>query len=186
MKSPRVDHDDNRMKTAVLEFQRLIEQYYPQARFEVKSGDDPAGTYLIVTVDLEDPDEVVDVYAEKLLTLQVDEGLPFYIGPVHLLSHVKTGWIGAQRVEGDVDLKRWHHPSLAACVPMIGAMRPSSTTNDGVQLYYEDVGEGRPLLLIPGWTCTHSFFQKNIIPLAQSCRVIAPDMRAHGDSETVT
>jgi non-heme chloroperoxidase len=62
---------------------------------------------------------------------------------------------------------------------------PTITTNDGVQLYYEDVGEGPPLILIPGWTCTHNFFQKNIAPLAQSCRVIAPDMRAHGDSEKV-
>jgi pimeloyl-ACP methyl ester carboxylesterase len=39
---------------------------------------------------------------------------------------------------------------------------PTITTNDGVQLYYEDVGAGRPLLLIPGWACTHHFFQKNI------------------------
>jgi len=62
---------------------------------------------------------------------------------------------------------------------------PTITTNDGVQLYYEDVGTGRPLLLIPGWTCTHHFFQKNIDPLAQSCHVIAPDMRAHGDSAKV-
>lgn len=91
MKSPRVDRDDNRMETVILEFQKLIEQHYPQARFEVKSGDDPAGTYLIVTVDLEDPDEVVDAYAERLLTLQVDEGLSFYIVPVCALSHAKTG-----------------------------------------------------------------------------------------------
>jgi pimeloyl-ACP methyl ester carboxylesterase len=62
---------------------------------------------------------------------------------------------------------------------------PTITTNDGVQLYYEDVGARRPLILIPGWTCTHHFFQKNITTLAQSCRVIAPDMRAHGDSAKV-
>jgi len=55
-------------------------------RFEVKSGDDPVGTYLIVTVDIEDPDEVVDVCVEKLLALQVDEGLPLYIIPVRPLS----------------------------------------------------------------------------------------------------
>jgi len=86
MKSPRADRDENRMETVVLEFQHLIEQHYPHARFEVKSGDDPVGTYLIVTVDIEDPDEVVDVYVEKLLALQVDEGLPLYIIPVRPLS----------------------------------------------------------------------------------------------------
>jgi non-heme chloroperoxidase len=63
---------------------------------------------------------------------------------------------------------------------------PTMTTNDKVQLYYEDVGEGPALILIPGWTCTHNFFKKNIAPLSESCRVIAPDMRAHGDSEKVS
>jgi pimeloyl-ACP methyl ester carboxylesterase len=62
---------------------------------------------------------------------------------------------------------------------------PTITTNDGVQLYYEDVGEGPPLILIPGWSCAHHFFRKNTAALAKSCRVIAPDMRAHGDSEKV-
>lgn len=60
---------------------------------------------------------------------------------------------------------------------------PSMTTNDGVQLSYEDLGEGRPLILIPGWSCSHQFFKKNIPVLAQSCRVIALNMRAHGDSQ---
>ena len=91
MKSPRADRDENCLETVILEFQNLIEQHYPHARFEVKSGDDPVGTYLIVTVDVEDPDEVVDVYAEKLLALQVDEGLPFYIIPVRPLPHAKAG-----------------------------------------------------------------------------------------------
>ncbi len=59
------------------------------------------------------------------------------------------------------------------------------TTNDGVQIYYEDKGQGPPLLMIPGWTCTHNFFKKNIDPLAQCCRVIAVNPRAHGDSEKV-
>jgi hypothetical protein len=78
------------METIILEFRRLIEQYDPRACFEVKSGDDPVGTYLIVRVDVEDPDAVVDIYAERLLTLQVEEGLPFYIIPVRSLSHLHT------------------------------------------------------------------------------------------------
>jgi non-heme chloroperoxidase len=63
---------------------------------------------------------------------------------------------------------------------------PTITTNDGVRLYYEEAGEGPPLIMIAGWTCTCNFFRKNIDFLAQSCRVIAPDMRAHGESEKVT
>ena len=60
---------------------------------------------------------------------------------------------------------------------------PTITTNDGAQLYYEDSGVGPPLILIPGLSCTHHFFQKNTAALAQSCRVIATDMRGHGDSD---
>lgn len=62
---------------------------------------------------------------------------------------------------------------------------PTIQTNDGVELYYVDKGAGRPLILIPGWTCTHNFFKKNLDELAQSCRVIGVDLRAHGDSEKV-
>jgi len=46
---------------------------------------------LIVTVAIDDPDEVVDVYAEKLLTLQVEEGLPLYIVPVRSVSEAQSG-----------------------------------------------------------------------------------------------
>ncbi len=90
MTSPRSDRDQSHIETIVLEFQHLIEQYYPQAHFEVKSGDDPVGTYLIIRIDVEDPDEVVDVYAEKLLALQVDEGIPLYLIPVRHLGVAKS------------------------------------------------------------------------------------------------
>jgi hypothetical protein len=46
---------------------------------------------LIVTVDIDDPDEVVDVDAEKLLTLLVEEGLPWYIVPVRSVSEAQSG-----------------------------------------------------------------------------------------------
>jgi pimeloyl-ACP methyl ester carboxylesterase len=62
---------------------------------------------------------------------------------------------------------------------------PAITTNDKATIYFEDKGQGRPLVMIPGWTCTHNFFSKNIDELAKSCRVIAVDPRAHGESEKV-
>ena len=62
---------------------------------------------------------------------------------------------------------------------------PFFKTNDGVDIYYEVKGEGRPLFLLPGWTCTTKFWVKNIDELAKSCKVIAMDMRAHGQSEKV-
>lgn len=60
---------------------------------------------------------------------------------------------------------------------------PTISTNDGAEIFYEDRGQGRPLIMIPGWTCTHNFFKKNIETLSESCRVIGVDPRAHGDSE---
>lgn len=58
-------------------------------------------------------------------------------------------------------------------------------TNDNVEIYYEIEGEGNPLLMLPGWTCTTNFWKKNVEGLAKSCQVIRMDMRAHGQSEKV-
>ena len=91
MKSSRVNRDESRMETVIQEFQTLIEGSYSPVGFEVKPGDDPVGTYLIVTVDIDDPDEVVDLYADKLLALQVEEGLPLYIVPVRPVPEAKSG-----------------------------------------------------------------------------------------------
>lgn len=58
-------------------------------------------------------------------------------------------------------------------------------TNDGVEIYYEVRGDGRPLLMLPGWTCSTKFWKKNVEELAKSCKVITMDLRAHGESEKV-
>lgn len=58
-------------------------------------------------------------------------------------------------------------------------------TNDNAKIFYEDKGQGKPLVMIPGWGCSRNFFKKNIDELAKSFRVIAVDLRAHGDSENV-
>jgi non-heme chloroperoxidase len=63
--------------------------------------------------------------------------------------------------------------------------RKSVTTNDGVTLRYEEVGfEGKPLLVcIPGWSQTAAQFKKQFGDLALHYRVIAVDMRGHGESD---
>lgn len=54
-------------------------------------------------------------------------------------------------------------------------------TNDGVPIYYEDHGEGDPILLIHGWTMnTEYWWQKNIDSLSDAHRVVALDLRGHG------
>ena len=53
----------------------------------------------------------------------------------------------------------------------------------GVSLHTLEEGEGHPLIMIPGWSQSAAEFGRNISALAKSRRVIALDMRGHGDSD---
>jgi len=55
----------------------------------------------------------------------------------------------------------------------------------GVDIYYEDEGEGPALVLIPGWTFTTRVFDHQFAEFSKSHRVISFDPRSHGRS-TVT
>ena len=52
-----------------------------------------------------------------------------------------------------------------------------------VKLYYEDVGTGKPLVFIPGWTMTTRFFEKQKAHFSKSHRYLAMDPRSQGKSE---
>jgi non-heme chloroperoxidase len=56
-------------------------------------------------------------------------------------------------------------------------------TNDGVTLRYIEAGFGPPLLMIPGWSQTAAQFKHQLEGLSGHYRVIALDMRGHGDSD---
>lgn len=60
---------------------------------------------------------------------------------------------------------------------------PHFTTNDGVRLNYIERGEGAALLMIPGWSQSAAQFEQQVAGLSAGRRVIALDMRGHGDSE---
>lgn len=53
---------------------------------------------------------------------------------------------------------------------------------DGVNIYYEDQGQGIPLVLVHGWTCSSKIWQKNIPELVKNFRVVTMDLRGHGNS----
>ena len=86
MPAERLDTHTLRLQAAVEELQRLIHGVYPAATFQVVPGDDPAGTYVVATVDVEDVEAVIDVYIDRLLAFQIDEGLPVYVVPMRLLA----------------------------------------------------------------------------------------------------
>jgi hypothetical protein len=86
----RLDTHTPPIQAAVEELQRLIHGIYPSATFQVVPGDDPAGTYLVATVDIEDVETVIDVYIERLLALQIDHGLPVYVVPMRPPTRVSV------------------------------------------------------------------------------------------------
>ena len=53
---------------------------------------------------------------------------------------------------------------------------------DGVPLYYEEHGEGRAIVLVPGWTLTTRFWQRQIEDLSREYRVVTLDLRGAGNS----
>ncbi len=81
-------HLTPRMQEAIEELKRLITERFPEAAFVVEEGFDPEGIYLIPTVDIADTDDVIAVVRDRLVELQVDEGLPLYVTPLRPLDRV--------------------------------------------------------------------------------------------------
>ena len=51
--------------------------------------------------------------------------------------------------------------------------------------YYKIHGDGKPLFMLPGWTCSTKFWKYNVNELARHFQVVLMDMRGHGESEKV-
>jgi hypothetical protein len=91
------DQTTNRMEEALDELRQLIKERYPEARFSVAAGpEDPQEVHLVATVDLDDPDEVLDVVMERMLQFQLDEELPVYVSPRRTPQRRAAVW-AAQR-----------------------------------------------------------------------------------------
>lgn len=59
----------------------------------------------------------------------------------------------------------------------------SVTISGGITLRYQEAGEGKPLVMLPGWSQSAAEFKYQIGALAGSRRVIALDQRGHGESD---
>lgn len=60
---------------------------------------------------------------------------------------------------------------------------PHVTTNDGYRLQYQERGQGAPLVLLHGWSQSAAMFKHQLAGLGERYRVIALDMRGHGESD---
>jgi len=45
-------------------------------------------THITATIDVDDPDEVVDLVIDRMLELQLDDGIPVYLIPIHTPERV--------------------------------------------------------------------------------------------------
>jgi hypothetical protein len=70
------------MKAAIEEMKNLLTRAFPEATFAIAAGEDPDGIHLIATIDSEDMDEVMDLYIDRIVELQVHEDLPLFVIPV--------------------------------------------------------------------------------------------------------
>jgi hypothetical protein len=84
---PFIDTDGNvnvRAQAAIDELKGTILTRHPEATFEVGPGtDNPTAIHLDVYVDLDDPGEVLDEIIDRVVDIQVDEGIPLHVIPLH-------------------------------------------------------------------------------------------------------
>jgi hypothetical protein len=74
---------DPRMSRALNELADLVRRRYPEATFQVaRAEDDPSIIHLLTRVDVEDTEEVADLVMDRMIQMQVDEGLPIYVIPL--------------------------------------------------------------------------------------------------------
>lgn len=88
-------------------------------------------------------------------------------------------------------LSAWREQSRAATLaqefPEDVAMPMSEfRTSDGIVLNYLEAGDGPALVLLHGWSGSAELFKHQFAALQQHFRVIALDMRGHGQSEKPT
>lgn len=55
-------------------------------------------------------------------------------------------------------------------------------SHDGVTLRYDRAGSGPAVLLVHGWTCNRTFWQRQVIALRDRHTVVTVDLRGHGES----
>lgn len=72
---------DPAIHQAAAHLQESIRAKYPGATFVIAESDDPEGTYVHVTVDIDDLTTVLDTVADQLFAYQVEQKLAIYVVP---------------------------------------------------------------------------------------------------------
>ena len=74
---------DDEAMVFVEELKTLILAHHPEAKFTVgPGGENPTATFLRAYVDLDDPFEMLDEISDRIVDIQVDEGIPLHVLPL--------------------------------------------------------------------------------------------------------
>lgn len=104
---------DERTRKAVDELKADIAQHYPTATFELSRGqDDPSSLHLTTTVDLDDAFEVLDKVIDRVVDLQVEQGIPLHVIPVRT----------PERVQAEMDAQRSRTLQRRRTIPFFGQL----------------------------------------------------------------
>jgi pimeloyl-ACP methyl ester carboxylesterase len=55
---------------------------------------------------------------------------------------------------------------------------------NGIEMYYEVLGEGKPIVLLHGLGLDHSIWKEVVNAYSNQAKFIVPDLRGHGNSQT--
>jgi hypothetical protein len=84
-----MSEENPKVQRALAELQRLIAERWPSARFAISRGEDnPEGIHLNATVDVEDPEEVLDLVIDRVVELQTEQELPIHVIPLRPVEKV--------------------------------------------------------------------------------------------------
>ncbi len=82
MNCDRFSETDPRIQSVLAELKGMILARWPMATFEVSRGAECCEVDLAVIIDIDDTDEVMDLVVDRLLEIQIDEGLPVHVIPL--------------------------------------------------------------------------------------------------------
>ncbi len=83
---------DPRMQAAVEEIRTLILAHFPTTTFEVGEAEEADSVYMRAIVDVDDTDDVIAVFLDRLVDVQVDENLALYVVPVRTPERRAAAW----------------------------------------------------------------------------------------------
>jgi hypothetical protein len=82
---------DERTRQAIKEVRGIIAARYPTTTFELaRAADDTQSIHLLAVADVDDPDEVGDLVVDRVVALQVDEGIPLHVIPLRTPERVQA------------------------------------------------------------------------------------------------